>query len=87
MDPRSPPPPEFLLPPPPKPPFLLEDCAASPLASAKEPEGVSVVGHPSAVFSTPDSDSMFGGGATDVFEVCDNYVNPLVPILLISSSA
>jgi hypothetical protein len=70
------PPPEFLLPPPPKPPFLLEDCAASPLASAKEPD-LTGFGHPSAVVSTADAASDFGG-KFETFEVCDNFVNPLV---------
>ena len=79
----SSPPPEFLLPPPPKPPFLLEDCLSSPLASAKEPD-LTGFGHPSAVVSTSDhADTIFGvgvgtGGSSDVFEVCDNFVNPLV---------
>ena len=71
------PPPEFLLPPPPKPPFLLEDCAASPLASAKESD-LTGFGHPSAVVSTADAAKSDFGGKFEIFEVCDNFVNPLV---------
>ena len=73
----SSPPPEFLLPPPPKPPFLLEDCLSSPLASAKEPDLTSF-GRPSAVVSTSDRAETIFGGSSDIFEVCDNFVNPLV---------
>ena len=54
---------------------MLEDCAATPLASAKDPE-ITGLGHPSAVVSTADSTA----DSYDVLlhDVCDNFVNPLL---------
>ena len=54
---------------------MLEDCTATPLASAKDPE-ITGFGHPSAVVLTAD---LTAADSFDVLhDVCDNYVNPLV---------